>query len=188
LPMYESDLGSVGSTIPKWLMNINNEFSYKNWSFSFLWDFRKGGKLWGATNAVLINRGKAAITEDRERKYIIDGVYGGGANEGQKNTTELTAFNYFKNYLGNSSSEVSIQDGTWARLRSIDLNYRFNKVSKAIQYIQVGVNLRNPILITKYKGIDPETSLTGSDQNFAGYDFFNNPGTKSYSLNFRVGF
>lgn len=188
LPMYESDLGSVGSTIPKWLMNFNNEFSYKNLSFSFLWDFRKGGKIWGGTNAILINRGKAAVTEDRERNYVIDGVYGSGANEGQQNSKEISANSYFKNYLGNSSSEISIQDGSWARLRSVDLNYRFTKVSKAIQYIQVGVNLRNPILITKYKGIDPETSLTGSNQNFAGYDFFNNPGTKSYSINFRVGF
>jgi hypothetical protein len=50
------------------------------------------------------------------------------------------------------------------------------------------VNLRNVLLITDYKGVDPETSLTGSNQNFAGYDFFNNPGTKSYSLNLRFGF
>ncbi|WP_312332102.1 SusC/RagA family TonB-linked outer membrane protein [Sphingobacterium sp.] len=188
LPLYEAELGSVGSTIPKWLMNFNNEFSYKNLSFSFLWDFRKGGKIWGGTNANLINRGKAEITADRERNYVVDGVYASGTNAGKQNTTEIPATTYFRNYLGNSSSEIAIQDGSWARLRSVDLSYRFNKVSKAIQYIQVGLNLRNPILITKYKGIDPETSLTGSNQNFTGYDFFNNPGTKSYSFNLRVGF
>ncbi|MFD2906978.1 SusC/RagA family TonB-linked outer membrane protein [Sphingobacterium anhuiense] len=188
LPIYEDEIDNVGSTIPKWLMNINNEFSYKNLSFSFLWDFRKGGKIWGGTQAGLYNRGKAEETADREREYVIEGVYGPGANEGEKNITKISALRYFKNYLGNSSSEIAMQDGSWARLRSIDVSYRFTKVSKAIQFIQVGVNLRNPILITKYKGIDPETSLTGSNQNFAGYDFFNNPGTKSYSINFRVGF
>ncbi|WP_343536648.1 SusC/RagA family TonB-linked outer membrane protein [Sphingobacterium thalpophilum] len=188
LPLYEDEIDNVGSTIPKWLMNVNNEFSYKNWSFSFLWDFRKGGKIWGGTQAGLYARGKAEETADRERTYIIDGVYGPGSKEGQQNTTEISALRYFQSYLGNSSSEIAMQDGSWARLRSVDLSYRFNKVSKAIQFIQVGVNLRNPVLITKYKGIDPETSLTGSNQNFAGYDFFNNPGTKSYSINFRVGF
>ena len=188
LPVYEDQLGNVGSPIPDWLMNWNNEFSYKNLSLSFLWDFRKGGKIWGGTQAGLYNRGKAAETADRERKYIIDGVFASGANEGQKNNVEIEPVQYFKNYLGNSNSEIAIQDGSWARLRSLDLSYRFRNFSKTIQYIQLGINMRNLILITDFKGVDPETSLTGSNQNFAGYDFFNNPGTKSYSLNLRFGF
>ncbi|MEZ0453905.1 SusC/RagA family TonB-linked outer membrane protein [Sphingobacterium thalpophilum] len=188
LPIYENELGNVGSPIPDWLMNWNNEFTYKDFSLSFLWDFRKGGKIWGGTQAGLYNRGKAAETADRERMYVIDGVYESGANAGQANTTEITALSYFRNYLGNSNSEIAIQNGSWARLRSVDFSYRFKNFSKSIQYIQVGVNLRNVLLITDYKGVDPETSLTGSNQNFAGYDFFNNPGTKSYSLNLRFGF
>ncbi|QQT27343.1 SusC/RagA family TonB-linked outer membrane protein [Sphingobacterium spiritivorum] len=188
LPIYEDQLGNVGSPIPDWLLNWNNEFTYKDFSLSFLWDFRKGGKIWGGTYANLLNRGKAEETADRERTYVIEGVYGSGSNEGQRNETEISALQYFRSYLGNSNSEIAIQDGSWARLRSVDLSYRFKNFSKKIQYIQVGVNLRNLILITDYKGVDPETSLTGSNQNFAGYDFFNNPGTKSYSLNLRFGF
>lgn len=189
LPVYEDQLGNVGSPIPDWLMNWNNEFSYKDFSLSFLWDFRKGGKIWGGTYANLLNRGKAEETADRDRTYVIEeGVYESGANAGQKNETPISSLQYFRSYLGNSNSEIAIQDGSWARLRSVDLSYRFKNFSKTIQYIQVGVNLRNLILITDYKGVDPETSLTGSNQNFAGYDFFNNPGTKSYSLNLRFGF
>ncbi|WP_286861112.1 MULTISPECIES: SusC/RagA family TonB-linked outer membrane protein [Sphingobacterium] len=188
LPIYEDELGNVGSPIPTWLMNWNNEFSYKDFSLSFLWDFRKGGKIWGGTQAGLYNRGKAAETADRERMYKIDGVFASGPDEGKENNKEIDALTYFRNYLGNSNSEIAIQNGSWARLRSVDFSYRFKNFSKSIQYIQVGVNLRNVLLITDYKGVDPETSLTGSNQNFAGYDFFNNPGTKSYSLNLRFGF
>ncbi|PUV21728.1 SusC/RagA family TonB-linked outer membrane protein [Sphingobacterium athyrii] len=188
LPIYEDELGNVGSPIPTWLMNWNNEFTYKDFSLSFLWDFRKGGKIWGGTQAGLYNRGKAAETADRERMYKIDGVFASGPDEGKENNKEIDALTYFRNYLGNSNSEIAIQNGSWARLRSVDFSYRFKNFSKSIQYIQVGVNLRNVLLITDYKGVDPETSLTGSNQNFAGYDFFNNPGTKSYSLNLRFGF
>jgi len=188
LPIYEDELGNVGSPIPTWLMNWNNEFTYKDFSLSFLWDFRKGGKIWGGTQAGLYNRGKAAETADRERMYKIDGVFASGPDEGKENNKEIDALSYFRNYLGNSNSEIAIQNGSWARLRSVDFSYRFKNFSKSIQYIQVGVNLRNVLLITDYKGVDPETSLTGSNQNFAGYDFFNNPGTKSYSLNLRFGF
>ncbi|NGM89412.1 hypothetical protein G5B35_19130 [Parapusillimonas sp. SGNA-6] len=166
-------------------MNINNEFKYKDFSFSFLWDIRKGGKIWGGTYATLVQRGRADITADRDRTYVIDGVYA----DGTKNTTPISSELYFgSGYLGNSNSEIAIEDGSWVRLRSVDLSYRFKKISKAIDYLQLGVNLRNPLLFTKYKGVDPETSLTGSSQNFAGYDYYNNPGTRSYSLNLRIGF
>src|SRR5690606_31872456 len=164
LPEYEDELKNVGSPIPDWLMNINNQFNYKNWSFSFLWDIRQGGKIWGGTQQTLINRGRAKITEDRERKYIVDGVYGSGANQGQKNTTEISAFTYFTNYY--AAGELGMQDGSWVRLRSVDLSYKFDKLgslSKGIQYIQVGTSIRNLLLFTDYIGVDPETSLTGSD-------------------------
>lgn len=185
LPTYENSLGNVGSTIPDWLMNINNEFTYKNFSFSFLWDIREGGKIWNGTYATLTSRGKTDITADRDRTYVIDGVY----ENGNKNTTAISSEKYFgSGYLGNSNSETAIEDGSWVRLRSVDLSYRFNKISKSIQYIQLGVNLRNALLFTDYRGVDPETSLTGSSQNFAGYDYYNNPGTRSYSLNLRIGF
>ena len=44
---------------------------------------------------------------------------------------------------------------------------------------------RNLWLSTKYKGVDPETSLTGAS-NSLGMDYFNMPGTKSYGLSLRV--
>ncbi|MFD1629672.1 SusC/RagA family TonB-linked outer membrane protein [Pseudopedobacter beijingensis] len=189
LPEFEEELQNVGSPIPDWLMNINNQFIYKNWSFSFLWDIRQGGKIWGGTQQTLINRGRAKMTEDRDRNYIVDGVYASGPNAGQKNTTEISGFTYFTNYY--TAGELGIQDGSWVRLRSVDLSYKFDKLgalSKGIQYIKVGASARNLLLFTDYIGVDPETSLTGSDQNFAGYDFYNNPGTKSFSINLRVGF
>jgi hypothetical protein len=42
-------------------------------------------------------------------------------------------------------------------------------------------------LRTKYKGVDPETSLTGAGSNINGYDYFNNPGSKSILFGIRVG-
>ena len=47
---------------------------------------------------------------------------------------------------------------------------------------------RNLLLFTKYTGVDPETSLTGAGSNINGFDYFNNPGTKSYLINLKAGF
>ncbi|MEX6687681.1 SusC/RagA family TonB-linked outer membrane protein [Danxiaibacter flavus] len=187
LPAQETTNQNIGNPLPEWLANINNSFTYKNWNFSFLWDIRHGGTVWNGTWSNLNFRGKSAESGDRERTYVIDGVYADGPNKGQKNTTAISATSYYQNYLGNTGSEVAMQDGGWVRLRSVALSYRFSFNKKAIQYIELGAGLRNVILITDYKGIDPETSLTGASQNFNGYDYYNNPGTKSYLFNLKIG-
>jgi hypothetical protein len=44
---------------------------------------------------------------------------------------------------------------------------------------------RNLWLSTDYKGVDPETSLTGAN-NSQGMDYFNMPGTRSFGVNLRL--
>jgi hypothetical protein len=61
-------------------------------------------------------------------------------------------------------------------------------MKKYIQYVDFTVTGRNALLWTKYKGVDPETSLTGAGSNLQGFDYFNNPGTKSLLLGIKVGF
>ncbi len=192
LPMAEPEEQKIGNPLPNWLMNINNGFTYKDFSFSFLFDIRKGGDIWNGTWSSLNNRGKSAESGNRERMYVIPGVYASGIDAGQANTTEIDAYTYYgSNYLGKSGSENDIQDGSWIRLRSVNFSYKFNFARKnpsaVVQYLEIGAALKNMLLFTDYKGVDPETSLTGASQNLSGYDYFNNPGTKSVLFNIRLG-
>lgn len=192
LPMADPQEQKIGNPLPDWLMNINNTFTYKDFTFSFLFDIRKGGDIWNGTWSSLNMRGRTEESGDRERKYTIQGVYASGPNAGQPNTTEIDASAYYgTGYLGKSGSEIDIEDGSWVRLRNVNLSYRFNFTRKnptaVVRYLEVGATLRNILLFTDYKGVDPETSLTGASENLTGYDFFNNPGTKSVLFNVRIG-
>jgi TonB-linked SusC/RagA family outer membrane protein len=200
LPITADELDEEGNPAPKWLSGVNNTFTYKDWSFSFLWDFRKGGTIWNGTWANLNFRGKTEESLGRNQTYVIPGVFASGPNAGQPNTKEVSGYTYYHDYLGGNgkTNELAFQDGSWARLRSVDLSYRFNfqrnNPKATLQYVEVGASGRNLLLFTKFKGIDPETSLTGSgvdtggSQNLSGYNYFNNPGTKSFILNLKVGF
>jgi TonB-linked SusC/RagA family outer membrane protein len=193
LPIAQSTEQKLGNPNPKWTMGINNTFSYANFTLSCLLDIRHGGDIWNGTWSVLNNRGKSLESGDRDRTYVIDGVYASGANAGQKNTTEISARNYYgTGYLGKSGSEIDIQSGSWFRLRTVNLSYVFNIAKQnpnfPVRNVEVGASLKNMILSTNYKGVDPETSLTGAGQNLAGYDYFNNPGTKSVLFNVKVVF
>ncbi len=82
-----------------------------------------------------------------------------------------------------------MEDGSWVRLREVGINYRLKfKDNKYVQYLDLGLTGRNLILWTKYKGVDPETSLTGAGSNIQGFDYFNNPGTRSYIITLKAGF
>ncbi len=194
-PIIDSVNHVIGNPNPNWLMNISNNFSWKGFNFSFLIDIRNGGDIWDGTNARLNAIGISAASADRTSTYIIKGeVAPGYTGAGSANTTAVPAQYYWQTFKGDgagSAAENAIEDGSWVRLRSVNISYRFNfrkkHANSTVQYLELGVTGRNLLLITNYKGVDPETSLTGAGSNITGYDYFNNPGTKSYMFNLRMG-
>jgi hypothetical protein len=74
------------------------------------------------------------------------------------------------------------------RLRELSLSYTFKlKNKKYLKSINVYGTGRNLWLKTDYPGVDPETRLTGSGSNVSGFDYFNNPGSKSYIFGVKIG-
>lgn len=199
LPQFDANTKIIANPNPDWLMNINNTFHYKNFNVGFLWDIRHGGQIWNGTRASLYSRGKLAATEDRTSMHNITGVFDDGTpNAGKASSINLPGYDgsgadYYTYMKGqNGPTENSIEDGSWVRLRSVNASYRFNLNCKdkkcGFKYIELGLTGRNLLLFTKYTGVDPETSLTGAGSNINGFDYFNNPGTKSYLINLKAGF
>jgi hypothetical protein len=75
-----------------------------------------------------------------------------------------------------------VEDASWSRLRELSLSYTLNSAGfrKATRFSSVSLSVtgRNLALWTDYKGIDPETNLTGAN-NGRGIDYFQNPNTRS---------
>jgi TonB-linked SusC/RagA family outer membrane protein len=203
LPVIDPKRKNLGNPYPDWLSGIRNTFTIaNNFSISFLLDIRKGGKIWNGTYGRMNAVGTSKDSEDRDRTYVIEGVVSSGTDangleiaSNTANSKEITAYSYFRNYRGDTqgATEEFIQNGGWVRLRELSMNYRLNfkpnkKGKTPIQYIDFNLTGINVFLITKYKGVDPETSLTGAGSNIQGYDYFNNPGVRSYSFGISAGF
>jgi len=199
-PYIDPKTQNLGNPYPDWIAGLRNTLTYKKISFSFFFDQRKGGKIWNGTYQRMNNVGTSKESEDREGVYIIEGVAsndiadenGYYGTTGAANTKTVNANSYWRQYKGDAGGAVegAIEDGGWFRLRDISLTYRLDnaKMKKYIQYVDFTVTGRNALLWTKYKGVDPETSLTGAGSNLQGFDYFNNPGTKSLLLGIKVGF
>jgi len=193
----------LGTVAPKWTMGITNNFSCYGFSLSFLIDIKHGGKMWNGTLGALDYFGASAETMNRNKDYVWNGVMGHVdpntgkvVTTGVKNTTKVKLDENWRFWDGYGSgftgpSSPYIQSSQWVRLRSVTLAYDFKhavlKNVNWIKHFQLYFTGYNLWLSTPYTGIDPETSLLGAS-NAQGFDYFNMPGTKSYTVGLKIGF
>lgn len=195
LPIVASQSQIIGNPNPDWLGGLRNNFTYKNLSLSFLLDVRKGGDIWNGTLARIHRLGLSYDSAiDRNSTHVIPGV----TTSGQPNTVSISNRVYYTSFLGDGSGSANEQqiekDINWVRLRDVSLTYNFTKLfsnTSSLSFVrdaQLTLSARNLFVITNYKGVDPETSIAGAISNTNGFDYFNNPGTRSYSLTFKFSF
>ncbi len=177
---------AIGNPNPDFILGWNNTISYKNFGLNFLLDWRQGGDLWNGTAWALSFFGRSQLTADtrEETPTVIEGVK---ASDGTPNDIAVVRDqSYWTSSLGGFGAvgEQFVQDGGWVRLREVGVSYRF-PATNWMKGGKFGISGRNLWLSTDYDGIDPETSLTGTG-NGQGFDYFNNPSTRSllFSLSF----
>jgi TonB-linked SusC/RagA family outer membrane protein len=183
-PIASSDMVPLGNVDPDWTMGGGSTLRWKDLSFSFLWDIKHGGKMWNGTRGAIQYFGTAAETLNRNDSYVYQGVV---ESTGQWNTKAVVRNeDWDVNNVGNGFSgpiSDNIEDAGWVRLRSVTLSYTLTSLLKKtfIKGLEVYFTGTNLLLFTHYRGVDPETSLLGNS-NAQGIDYFNMPGTKSYTL------
>ena len=198
MPIKDNTMKSLGSVAPKWTLGINNDFSYKGASLSFLFDIKHGGLMWNGTKGRLLGFGTGKVTENRDQNVTFEGVKGhidsNGAlvTSGTKNDIQTTYSEYYYRNIGGGASpaqEQFVEKTNWVRLREVTVSYELGRVLKNtfMKNLSIYATGRNLWLSTPYDGIDPETNLAGAANN-QGFDYFNMPGTKSYVFGFKLDF
>jgi len=196
----------VGDPNPDFTLGWTNTLNYKNFTFSFLIDWRQGGDLFSFSAASLLLRGQLANSVDREALRVVPGVMGSPQSftaildENQnkiQNTTPVTAFDsHFSNGFGAyGATEVNIYDATTIRLREISLGYMLPKPILAktpFGSAKISVSGRNlwwnaPNMLEGLN-FDPEASGLVSSTNVQGFEYGAAPTTRRYGVNLSLTF
>jgi hypothetical protein len=132
-----------------------------------------------------------------ENLVVFDGVYGSVAADGTpissgiENVSPVVLdqdwFTGFGSNFGGGAQTASMEPADWVRLREVTLAYTIPTQKKVIQFAEIYFTGRNLLLWTPYTGIDPETNLQGAI-NGQGMDYFNMPGTKTYTVGVKLTF
>ena len=209
MPIVATQNAPLGDINPQWTGSVLNTLAYKNFSLYVQLDVRHGGKLWNGTRGAMSYFGTSAETANRGKPVTFNGILGhlnangdvvhyaaDGVTEidkpGAANTVATTYSQYYWQNIGSSfigPAEIDVEDGSFVRIRQISLSYNFPaSMLKHSGFTNLGITVftNNPVLWTKYTGVDPETSLAGP-ANGQGLDYFNNPGTRNWGIRLSLG-
>jgi TonB-linked SusC/RagA family outer membrane protein len=187
----------LGDREPDMIVGLTNNFNYKNFNLSFLWDFRKGGKVLNVTAKSMIGNGMHKMLEEyRDVKYVFDGVVNTGSEESPvwvKNEKEVVLDQaYFQTNYANVDANF-LEDADWARLRYVTLTYDLptslaNRIG--MRNLRVSATGRNLLLFTPYTGIDPEVSMAGNrgGSGTIGIDYGGIPQMKGLTFGIKASF
>jgi TonB-linked SusC/RagA family outer membrane protein len=184
LPYAADTQGIIGDINPDWTASANNNFRYRQWNFSFFFDFKKGGDIQNNVDGYGYFYGTPKVTEDRGPR-VVDGI---SAETGLPNTVSVTGQAYYQR--ANGITESVIQDGTYLKLRNASIGYTIKPAAlkkspfKAISVSVTGRNLW--IHAPHFTGGDPEVSSFGSSNGSQGIYSFSVPTSRSIDFNLKL--
>ena len=155
---------------PDFNMSFHNNVTWKNFEFSLLMHWKKGGS--NVNLSTLLSDIFGTSPDYDDKSLDPSGVATNGA--------------YRLGILGTSAAPW-IEDASYFRVREIGLNYRIPKtVLKNIAAVRIGVSARNLINIFDYSSYDPEVSNFGADAISSNVEVTPFPSSKSFHFN--IGF
>jgi len=184
-----NELIKIGNYNPDFTLGWNNNFTYKNFNASILFDWRQGGEIVSRTRALGNVGGQLAETSFRPDAGIV--AQGVNVNTGQPNTVAVSAESYYRQFYDRNHEENNVYDASYLKLRQFSIGYTLNfnpgfmglKDESTMNLSLIGNNL---FVITENPHFDPEQLAVQGNGFVSGVEDMSY--ATSRSLGFKVGF
>jgi len=157
-----ADFKQSGSAQPKLMFGWSNDFTYKNFDFSFFLRGVSGNKILNGTLAALNDVNNAS--NNNIPKFSLG-----------EPATDVNSFYYSTRY---------IEDGSYIRLDNATLGYTLKLNNTKIKSARFYITANNLFIITGYRGIDPEINLGGIEPGIDNNNFY--PKTRTFMLGVNI--
>lgn len=196
-PVADPMLRVTGDANPNWTASFRNNVRIgDNLRISALLDVKNGGQTWNGTKGALYFFGTHIDTEEYHgagqtrtfgQDYWTQYSYAGPG----RGVPVPINLNWFRG-LGSSFTGpdvAAIEGSGFVKLRDVSIAYTLRDQGwlSTIGFSTMDVQVvgRNLKTWTDYTGIDPESNLNGQTLG-RGIDYFNNPQTRSWGVNFTI--
>ncbi|WP_019989432.1 TonB-dependent receptor [Rudanella lutea] len=169
----------IGRAQPKLLGGLNNTFSYKGFELTVFMQGVYGNQILNANRFELeyLNG-----TNNQNRDML---------NRWTPTNTNTDIPRASTTRPANRISTRQIEDGSYLRLKNVQLAYNFPSAvltKLRIQGLRAYVAAQNYATWTRYSGYDPEVNRFGQDSRSQGFDYGSYPAAKTILFGLNVGF
>lgn len=194
-PIQDPNLRLLGNYNPDFQVGFNNQFSFKNLDFTFLFDWRQGGTIVSRTKALGSTSGVLRETlVGRETGIVGAGVVNIGTPENPQfipNTTVVSAQDYNNTFFDRGNEASALYDASYVKLRQVSIYYNFpDTMVSAIGFdkIKLGLVGSNLLLFTENPHFDPELNALQEQNITFGVEDFSYPSTRSFGISLKTEF
>ncbi len=157
----------IGDPNPDYILGIGTDVTYKNFSFSMLWEAVQGFDIFDADKRTRQGVGLGRIAEQELTGELprgwIAGIY--------------------------PIQEFRMEDGSFVKLREVSLSYNFPTLfNKSVSDFRISLIGRNLISIDNFFSYDPETNAGGQSNLLRAVNFGNVPIPKTFAISLSANF
>jgi iron complex outermembrane receptor protein len=158
-----SDMYRYKSPFPKYVMGFSTQFNYKKWTLSSVLRANIGNYIYNNVASTLGTQNTLISTA---------GNFNNNASRDLLNTG-FTNSSYLTDYY--------VKNASFLRMDNAGIAYSFGNIFHGSRArLNVGANVQNVFVVTKYDGVDPEI-YGGIDNRFY-------PRPRTYTLSLNLGF
>jgi hypothetical protein len=168
-----------GSPFPDFTFALNGNMRYKNFDLSIGLQGVLGNKIYNATRQTLEDVTKGS-------NFLASCLDYWTPENKKASHPRLTWDDPNRNTR--AESDRYLENGSYLRLRSVQLGYTFPQTwfKGAIQHARVYINAENLFTITSYSGYSPD--VNADNANYRGFDNFIYPTNRTFMLGLNVTF
>lgn len=174
----DRDKTIVGDTNPDFTYGITNTFTYKKLSLNFFLQGTQGNDILNVNIKPYDLTGSINMP-----RFIWDNRW---TEANREHAEAPRSDNTFTRSL--KASDRYVEDGSYLRLKNLNLGYRFDRPIREIESLNLSVGVNNLFTITKYRWYDPDVNTFGSDPTRRGVDMASYPSARTYNVNIQVVF
>lgn len=167
----------LGTSLPDFYGALTNTLSYKDFTFSIQFYYSIGGKIYDSLEQMTMTDG-SSYGHQLNKKVL-------NAWRADNDASDIPQFIYKNTSKSNDSSSRFLYDGSFVRLKNVNLAYNLpekyaNKIG--LYSAKAFINIDNLYTFTKYKGLDPEQGISGTNS------FSTIPNVRTITFGLRIGF
>ncbi|WP_431209844.1 hypothetical protein ACQ86N_27515 [Puia sp. P3] len=182
MPSRRPTIELLGNATPKYTYGFINDFSYHDFTLSFMFQGVQGSQVFSQTLAYLWG-GLGDMKNATTTQAVPENLWSDKNPNSNNPAWSSTGHNY------NGSSRY-VYNSSYAKLKNLSLTYRLPSAvthRMKLNSLEVYVSGQNLWTITPYKGYDPEIDQQPTGNAISqGQEFGVIPNPKSYTMGFRL--